>query len=186
MMQKITIKYCYLVLLIPLFMSAIGNCYAELDAAKPELTSPNSVTQPLDFDSLSAAQKNILMPMREKWSQLPAMQQQRLIKGANRWTNMSKAEQDKARSKMQRWSSMSPKKRERMLKRLQRYQAMDQKDRRRLRQTFRKFRRLPESRREELRERWRNSGPAERRQIRREVISDDNSNTQGPSRTPDE
>ena len=178
-MYEVIMKYRYLMLLLPLLISGTERCYAELDTAGP-------VTEPVEFETLTTAQKNVLAPMREQWSQLPSNQQQRLIRGANRWANMSNTEQDKARAKMQRWLSMTPEKRETMLKRLERYQAMSHKQRRRLRQTFRKFRQLPESRRQELRKRWRNSGAAERRQIRREIMSRDNPNGGARSRLPEE
>lgn len=116
----------------------------------------------VDWETLSPAEREVLMPFAEEWESLSEAHREKLRAGAGLWASMSPEQQRLAHRRFSDWQSYSPEKRQRIIERFQAFRNLPPRQQRLLRQTYRRFQNLPEARKRALREQFEAMSPDEK------------------------
>ena len=89
--------------------------------------SLSAAEEAVQWQDLSAPEREVLAPLEDKWKTLSPQRQQRLRKGAARWQGLDANQREQFKHRYQKWSALAPE------------------DRKKIRQRYQRFRALPES-----------------------------------------
>ncbi len=62
----------------------------------------------VQWQDLSAAEREVLAPLENKWKTLSAQRQQRLRKGAARWQGLDANQRQQFKRRYQKWNELAP------------------------------------------------------------------------------
>lgn len=116
----------------------------------------------VDWDSLTPAEREVLMPFAEEWPTLTEAHREKLRAGARLWTSMTPQQQRLAHRRFSDWQSYSPEQRQRIIDRFQAFRNLPPEQQRLLRRTYQRFKALPEARQRELRRQFESMSADER------------------------
>jgi hypothetical protein len=136
-----------------------------LTAAPPAATAGPGAPASLPWDSLNAAQQQLLQGQRAGWDTLPAARQRALARGAERWLSMDETARGDARRRFQDFNQKPSDRRALIRRRWLQYQSLDPELQARVRENFRAFRALPPDRRAQLRRQWQTADRAQRMEM---------------------
>ena len=88
---------------------------------------------------LTAAQQEVLAPLKVDWENLSPERRRKWIGIANRYPKMAKLEQERVQKRMQRWANLSPEQRQRARENYRRMAKASAAKRRRLRQQWAEY-----------------------------------------------
>jgi len=88
---------------------------------------------------LTAAQQEILAPLKVDWENLPPESRRKWIGLANRYPRMAQLEQERVQKRMQRWANLSPEQRQRARENYRRMARASAEKRWRLRQQWAEY-----------------------------------------------
>lgn len=122
--------------------------------------------QGIAWEDLSEAQRELLAPQQQNWSQLDPSRQEQIARGADRFLEMNRGDRAAARDRFQVWQGMTPEQRAAARERYQEFRRLPSGERAQLLDTYRRYRMMPPERRNELRQRFRQLTPEQRRGLR--------------------
>jgi hypothetical protein len=102
--------------------------------AKPAATQPKPVRPA--WSELTAAQQQVLAPLREDWESLDATRRKKWVTIANRYPKMKAQEQQRLQARMKEWAGLAPE------------------QRRAARERYLAIRKMPAEKRQELPKQW--------------------------------
>jgi hypothetical protein len=129
---------------------------------QPVLTARNPPEPALTWNSLSAAQRQTLAPLRAQWNQLPSARQHQLADHATRWATLPPAHQQLIRERLAHWANMTPAERRRLRDNARAFRNLPPAERAKVSAAFRRFQQLSPAERRALRARWRALPPEQR------------------------
>lgn len=111
--------------------------------------------QPLPWNQLNAAQREMLAPLQSQWDQLPPRRQQRMAEHAEHWNQLPQDRREKIQQHLERWAQMTPEQRRDATRNERTYQSMSPADRQRVQAAFQRFQSLTPAQRRMLIQRFR-------------------------------
>jgi hypothetical protein len=116
------------------------------------------------WNTLSAAQQNLLAPLQSQWNTLPPARQERMLQRTQQWMKLPPGEQQEIRERIARWQQMTPEQRDQARQNQHLYDTLPATKQEQLHEAFKRFQQLPPSERDALRRQWQEQSPEERRQ----------------------
>lgn len=129
---------------------------------QPVLTTHNPSEPALIWNNLSAAQRQILAPLRAQWYRLPSARQHQLADHATRWATLPPAHQQLIRERLAHWANMTPAERRQLRANARAFRNLPPAERAKVNAAFRRFQQLSPAERRALRARWRALPPEQR------------------------
>ena len=111
--------------------------------------------QPLPWNQLDAAQREMLAPLQSQWDQLPPRRQQRMAEHAEHWNQLPTDRREKIQQHLERWAQMTPEQRRDAARNEHAFQSMAPADRQRVQEAFHRFQSLTPAQRRMLIQRFR-------------------------------
>lgn len=163
----------------PAFLPAAALLLAAAMAWPAMAAPPPPVDQPPTWQSLSAAQRAALAPLRRDWATIDAQRKQKWLEVAGRFQAMPEAERQRVQARMAEWARMTPDERGRARLQFQESRQFSDAERQ---SRWEAYQALTEAERQELAQRPRTTVPAVPRALPPAAGADPKSNILPPGR----